>query len=173
MLIAEPRNPKSEYASITRDSFTEEQWGILWEYWPFFNAHGKKTLEEFLTSDNWLISYAFKQARLTYAEAEFFEANGISLKIEGLAGMMLTKMKDRGTAEWDNHQPVTAASLANAKTIQIAVPDVGLLLIDEVTWLNDACTEELQSRLDEGWRILAVCPPNAQRRPDYILGRRR
>lgn len=55
--------------------------------------------------------------------------------------------------------------------IQIAIPAIGLLAMDEVMNLDDACTDELQLRLKEGWRIIAVCPPDAQRRPDYILGR--
>jgi hypothetical protein len=37
--------------------------------------------------------------------------------------------------------------------------------------LDDACTDNLQAHLNEGWRIIAVCPPDAKRRPDYILGR--
>lgn len=56
-------------------------------------------------------------------------------------------------------------------TVQVSIPNLALLMIDEVTWLEDECTERLQEKLDEGWRILAVCPPNSQRRPDYILGR--
>lgn len=55
--------------------------------------------------------------------------------------------------------------------LHVAIPNIGLLSIDEVTHVDDACTNVLQSYLDDGWRILAVCPPNAQRRPDYILGR--
>jgi hypothetical protein len=56
-------------------------------------------------------------------------------------------------------------------TYNFALPNIGLLVIDEVTWLDDACTEELQRHLNEKWRIIAVCPPNGARRPDYILGR--
>lgn len=55
--------------------------------------------------------------------------------------------------------------------LNLALPNIGLLSINEVTWLEDACTQDLQSKLDNGWRILAVCPPNGARRPDYILGR--
>lgn len=55
--------------------------------------------------------------------------------------------------------------------IQVSIPDLALLHIREVKVLDDACTDELQSQLKEGWRIIAVCPPNSQRRPDYILGR--
>lgn len=47
---------------------------------------------------------------------------------------------------------------------------VGLLEVRTVTWLEDACTMDLQRHLDDGWRILAVCPPNDSRRPTYIIG---
>lgn len=55
--------------------------------------------------------------------------------------------------------------------IHVHIPNIGLLLIDEVQVLDDACTDNLQIELDRGWRILCVCPPNGQRRPDYVLGR--
>lgn len=35
----------------------------------------------------------------------------------------------------------------------------------------DCCTDELQSTLAEGWRIMAVCVQPDQRRPDYVLGK--
>lgn len=60
-----------------------------------------------------------------------------------------------------------------AQTVHVHVPNVGLLAVDEVELLSDACTDNLQRYLDEGWRILCVCPPNNARRPDYILGRTR
>lgn len=63
--------------------------------------------------------------------------------------------------------------LAGKHITQIAIPDLGLLTINEVMHLNDCCTDNLRDHLKEGWRILAVCPPIAQRRPDYILGRSR
>lgn len=55
--------------------------------------------------------------------------------------------------------------------VNVHVPNLGLLMVNEVTWLEDCCTEVLQEYLDKGWRILAVCPQPDQRRPDYILGR--
>lgn len=45
-----------------------------------------------------------------------------------------------------------------------------LSLYNELMLAEDCCTDELQHRLDEGWRIIAACP-QPQRRPDYILGR--
>lgn len=56
-------------------------------------------------------------------------------------------------------------------TVQVQVPHIGLLMMQEVMVEENCCTDILQRRLDEGWRILCVCPPNAQRRPDYVLGR--
>ncbi len=37
---------------------------------------------------------------------------------------------------------------------------------------EDVCTDELQHKLQKGWRILSVCPQPDQRRPDYILGKK-
>ena len=58
-------------------------------------------------------------------------------------------------------------------TLQVAIPNLLLWAVDEVMVYEDACTESLQKYLDEGWRMLAICPPAAQRRPDYILGRQK
>lgn len=55
--------------------------------------------------------------------------------------------------------------------VHVHIPNFELLSIREVTHLDDACTDALQRLLNEGWSIIAVCPPNATRRPDYILGR--
>jgi hypothetical protein len=55
--------------------------------------------------------------------------------------------------------------------LHVAIPNIGLLSINEVKLLEDACTDNLQRHLEQGWRIVAVCPPNSVRRPDYILGK--
>lgn len=59
----------------------------------------------------------------------------------------------------------------NTYNLHVHVPNIGLLAIDEVKVMEDSCTDLLQRDLDEGWRIVAVCPPNGVRRPDYIMGR--
>lgn len=51
-------------------------------------------------------------------------------------------------------------------------PGPSLLNVDETLLMEDACTYALQENLDNGWRILAVCP-QPQRRPDYVLGRKK
>lgn len=65
---------------------------------------------------------------------------------------------------------MAAAQLFNAKC-NVHVPGIGLMLIDEVEVENDFCSEKVQDRLCDGWRILAICPQPDQRRPDYIFGR--
>lgn len=55
--------------------------------------------------------------------------------------------------------------------VGVHISDLGMLNVRHVIWLEDACTQELQRHLDEGWRILAVCPQPNSRRPDYVLGR--
>jgi hypothetical protein len=53
----------------------------------------------------------------------------------------------------------------------VHVPNLGLLSINQLGYAVDKCTEELQDIVNQGWRILAVCPQPDQRRPDFILGR--
>lgn len=56
--------------------------------------------------------------------------------------------------------------------VDVHVPGNALLAIDEVFVAEDLCTDALGTYLEEGWRIVAVCPQPDQRRPDYVLGRR-
>lgn len=46
-----------------------------------------------------------------------------------------------------------------------------LMTVNEITLLEDSCSDVLQSSLDSGWRILSVCVQPDGRRPDYVLGR--
>lgn len=58
--------------------------------------------------------------------------------------------------------------------VDVHIPGNALLMIDEVMLLEDSCTDDLNNNyLERGWRIVAVCPQPDQRRPDYILGRRK
>lgn len=106
----------------------------------------------------------------TVEEAQAIVNAGIPINIKPMSGTQITKMQDR--KQWDSN-PVVPSDLMNGSAVQIAIADVGLLLIDQVKHIDDACTDMLQDMLDSGWRILAVCPPNSARRPDYILGRRK
>lgn len=98
---------------------------------------------------------------------------GVPLDIKSGAGdSMLVKLQEKIKALGGRVDSM-AEAIEKGCVVQIAIPDLGLLQIDEVDHLDDCCTDNLQRHLKEGWRILAVCPPNAQRRPDYIIGRRK
>lgn len=53
----------------------------------------------------------------------------------------------------------------------IHLPNFSLSSFTEVDVLENCCTGELQRSLNNGWRIIAVCPPYDKRRPDYIIAR--
>lgn len=67
----------------------------------------------------------------------------------------------------------TSKVLKAIKLNQVHLPGNELLMIDDVTWIENSCTEELQKMLDEGYRIISVIVQSGQRRPDYVLGRRK
>lgn len=149
-------------ASVSYSGFLkelpEETYAKLREIWPL-------TLPE----DRGDYFYSLPECRLTLEEAGAIEALGIELTYKGVDRTALVKMKgDDG--KWPNEDP-RIASVIEGSAVQITIADFALLSITEVTWRDDCCTEEIQEMLDEGWRILAVCPPNAQRRPSYIMGR--
>lgn len=54
--------------------------------------------------------------------------------------------------------------------VNLSVPNASLFQVTSVDVIEDACTNDLQQHLNDGWRIIAVCPPNDCRRPTYILG---
>ena len=60
------------------------------------------------------------------------------------------------------------------KTVyQIAVANVGLMQIQRVEVIrgdDDYNLYEIQKWLDRGWRLLAVCPPNDDKMPRYVVG---
>lgn len=112
-----------------------------------------------------------------------FVALGIPFKVETAAPAdnfrnLLTSINDIQSSiarlmsyTVDLQGPATGFGQQFNSKVHVHVPGLGLMLVDQVTVLVDICTDELQSNLDDGWRILAVCPQPNTRRPDYILGR--
>ena len=92
---------------------------------------------------------------------------GFEIKIINFKNNVYVGIGEKLKANFDDEIPVPPGP----NITHIHIPNVGLLMIDEVKLLENTCTNTLQMELDEGWRILAVCPPNGVRRPDYILGR--
>ncbi len=56
--------------------------------------------------------------------------------------------------------------------VGVHVPDNNLIEVRSTMALDDACSDQLDEYLSEGWIIVAVCPQPDQRRPDYVLGHR-
>lgn len=63
-----------------------------------------------------------------------------------------------------------SSQVFNSK-VQVPTTDVFLRQINQTMILYDACTDQLQQSLKDGWRILSICPQPDQRRPDYVLGK--
>jgi hypothetical protein len=99
------------------------------------------------------------------AEAQVWSDAGFAIEIKKLRGVTY---------------PVTPADAvrdalrgAGGPTIiNVSVSNVGLYDVQSVMYEENCCTDALQVFLNEGWRLLAVCPPNDARRPTYILGHR-
>jgi hypothetical protein len=107
--------------------------------------------------------------RLNGDEIQELTEMGVKFEIVPFPGAMVVKMKKSNG--YEPRQKPTFENFQTGQAVQISIPDIGLLHVNEVCVLDDICTDVLQDHLNEGWRILAVCPPNAARRPDYILGR--
>ena len=46
-----------------------------------------------------------------------------------------------------------------------------IVTYNDIMLMEDSCTDDLQSKLNDGWRVISVCVQADQRRPDYVLGR--
>lgn len=112
-----------------------------------------KDLKDPVEGEKYYSSGIYGKLLVTETEFEFLKNLGIDVNIKNFKNNYVPREHDNG-AKYHFH-----------------LPNISLLMFDEVTWLEDCCTENLQEKLDQGWRMIAVCPPNGTRRPDYILGR--
>jgi len=92
-------------------------------------------------------------------DVEYLAGLGVKCQISRVRGTFVEKLPKLGVPE-----PI------GQQVVNITIPNVGLLAIKKLLVLPDECTDAVQRYLDEGWRIVAVCPPNDTRRPTYILG---
>ena len=60
---------------------------------------------------------------------------------------------------------------ASKSNITIHMPSNELISMNSFTWIEDACTEELQRMIDDGYRVVSCIPQVGNRRPDYVLGK--
>lgn len=153
---------------MKEEEFTETMRQVLWDNWPNKKTFGSSPAD-IKIKDGW----SWQEERLTYEEAFNLQRAGFKMTLEAHSeATQITKMQGEELRPWAGAKP-SPSDMLDGRAVQITIPDLGLMLIDEVSHENDCCTDYLQQLLDRGWRILAVCPPCAQRRPDYILGRRK
>lgn len=99
-----------------------------------------------------------KEFRIEYVKT-FISGDPTSCALERAAERLeraAERLEDAESA-WNGH-------------VNAPVHDGHLMRVDTLMLCEDYCTDELQGRLDDGWRIISVCP-QANRRPDYILGK--
>lgn len=60
---------------------------------------------------------------------------------------------------------------AQNERCHVHMPGQALATYNEVLLMENTCSDELQTALDKGWRMIAACPQPDSRRPDYVLGR--
>jgi hypothetical protein len=86
------------------------------------------------------------------------------------AGLKMDVSRVRGM--YAEQLPGLGVPQTNAQTqfVNVVIPNAGLFSVRKLTVLEDSCTNDIQRYLDNGWRIVAVCPPNDTRRPTYIMG---
>jgi hypothetical protein len=154
-------NIKIKSLEFNKETYEALDWDEVRKYWPL--AQEEKPSKYY--------SLNVGPCRLEIDEAQSLANLGVPLEIIPLPKTMLTKLQD--VKNWKSGERPMPSDILEGTAVQITIPDFALLLINEVTWEDNCCTERLQEKLDDGWRILAVCPPNAQRRPDYILGRKK
>lgn len=82
----------------------------------------------------------------------------------------VTISRVRGLYQEHPLTPMLPPSDASVQIVNLAIPNAALFSVQSLRVLENECTEAVQSALDKGWRIVAVCPPNDTRRPTYILG---
>lgn len=98
-------------------------------------------------------------------EAKVWDSFGISLSISKIRGVSYPVTPADAVRD-----ALRAGGVGTTIINNVSVSNVGLYDVRHVHYEEDCCTDKLQGLLNEGWRLLAVCPPNDSRRPTYILG---
>ena len=166
-----------EYAELCSDED-----GKLQRFNSYWNTY---SLEDLKKEDNKkkLVSKSdiieLETSKEYFADLDLFLSKHPNIKIK-IRGMVKT-LETNFTSLMDQIQAIQS-KFENAlkefdkhiefnEKCEVHIGNLGLLHINQLGYTTNSCTEELQSILNKGWRILAVCPQPDQRRPDYMLGR--
>lgn len=152
-------------ASLKPKDATDEQWAIISK---ILNLEDK-----YRTGDYW---YSHGKEMVDEHELATLVNMGLDVKIRKVKGLaydqefakLMSSFNYGGTEQRANVTPTILQPI-----YQVSVSNVGLFDVDEIDYHEDACTDAISALLKEGWRLIAVCPPNDSRRPTYIMGRTR
>lgn len=160
------------HSDIDKSLLTAELWAQLIEAapgleWPDWATEVDPT-RELDQSQEWRRNYWSIEGLCVTSELA-------ALTKLGFAKFQVSRVRGLFSEREPRHILADAASgAAGIVNIDIHVPgSVSLMTVQTVHWLEDACTQDLQRWMNDGWRIIAVCPPNDTRRPTYIIGHER
>lgn len=138
-------------------SFPEERQRALCERFPkYFKMKDVKETSTGVTLKSEIKRTGYGDLILDSTEAQEITDAGVTLTVKSFKGTIPYKVDGVPPGSFDS--------------LHIHLPNPVLASFVRVTCLTDCCTDDLQSSLDAGWRVICVCPPLNQRRPDYILG---
>jgi hypothetical protein len=141
---------------ISQSELTEEQVEVLTSMGYERQYHQFEVTESQFCS---LFSLGIPSHNISVQKFREFKSDGADERIS----LILDKLEKLVDRQWD---------VAFNERVQCAVPSNPLLEIDTVELMEDCCTDVVRQMLDEGWRLVAVCP-QPTRRPDYIFGRKK
>lgn len=78
----------------------------------------------------------------------------------------ITRPKGLRSSSEDLHKTVYQIAVANVSLMQIQRVEI----VGGTEWRDEYGVAEIQNWLDRGWRLLAVCPPNDDKSPRYVMG---
>src|SRR6478736_6425898 len=107
------------------ENLSDEARKAMWENWPFVKLN-KPSFEEW--KPGWM--EVDRKVVLDLATAYRLQTAGVHMELEGIEGTMLTKMTDKGA--WSRGQDVMPHDIRDGTAVQITIPDMALLFIDEV-----------------------------------------
>lgn len=117
------------------------------------NVFAFKELKDPVVDEKYYSSGVYGKVLVTEDEFSFIKEMQLDCEVKNFKHTYASELPSQNGAKYHFH-----------------LPNISLIQFDAVQVLEDVCTEKLQEALDEGWRIIAVCPPNGVRRPDYVLG---
>lgn len=138
------------------------------EYEPKLNAEGKETYDSYTilkvgADDNFVVTEK-QLVILAVNNIDFKVINETTIEVDDII-KTFNLCADKGLSAGD-----VVTNTYNNKC-DVHMPGNMLASYNEVMLLENSCSDVLQANLQQGWRIIAVCPQPDQRRPDYILGR--